>query len=91
MTWKGLGVAEVLDVLVCYILTQTKTESPMHNVHTQVVGAYINGLRTPLKVEYAAFLERVLVPLHRPKGAEAYHKELVCCCLRLIHKVRWCL
>lgn len=64
MTWKGLGVAEVLDV----------------------VGAYINGLRTPLKVEYAAFLERVLVPLHRPKGAEAYHKELVCCCLRLIHK-----
>lgn len=49
-------------------------------------GSIINGFTVPLKKEDKLFLMRVLIPLHKPKGMQAYHRQLAYCVSQFAQK-----
>ncbi|KAG8057615.1 hypothetical protein GUJ93_ZPchr0002g25464 [Zizania palustris] len=52
----------------------------------EICGSIINGFAVPLKEEHRAFLERVLLPLHRTRWVHTYHRQLAYCVLQFVHK-----
>ncbi|KAK1305190.1 Serine/threonine protein phosphatase 2A 57 kDa regulatory subunit B' beta isoform [Acorus calamus] len=52
----------------------------------EIWGSIINGFTVPLKEEHKLFLTRVLVPLHKPKGMHAYHRQLAYCVCQFVTK-----
>ncbi|XP_042063646.1 serine/threonine protein phosphatase 2A 57 kDa regulatory subunit B' alpha isoform-like [Salvia splendens] len=52
----------------------------------EILGTIINGFSVPLKEEHRLLLMRVLMPLHRPKGMQAYHKQLAYCVHQFVEK-----
>ncbi|XP_059654917.1 serine/threonine protein phosphatase 2A 57 kDa regulatory subunit B' beta isoform-like [Cornus florida] len=52
----------------------------------EIWGSIINGFTVPLKEEHKLFLMRVLVPLHKPKGIQAYHRQLAYCVSQFVQK-----
>jgi serine/threonine-protein phosphatase 2A regulatory subunit B' len=54
-------------------------ERPRHNGVSElleILGSIINGFALPLKKEHLVFLERALIPLHRPATVAQYHQQL---------------
>lgn len=49
-------------------------------------GSIINGFTVLLKEEHKLFLMRVLIPLHKTEGMQAYHKQLAYCVSQFVHK-----
>lgn len=45
----------------------------------EILGSIINGFALPLKEEHKQFLQRALMPLHKPKCLPAYHQQLSYC------------
>ena len=45
----------------------------------EILGSIINGFAIPLKKEHLQFLERALIPLHKPRGVGTYHPQLSYC------------
>ncbi|KAA8546131.1 hypothetical protein F0562_020975 [Nyssa sinensis] len=45
----------------------------------EIWGSIINGFTVPLKEEQKLFLMRVLLPLHKPKDMQVYHRQLTYC------------
>ncbi|XP_052192590.1 serine/threonine protein phosphatase 2A 57 kDa regulatory subunit B' kappa isoform-like [Diospyros lotus] len=52
----------------------------------EIWGTIINGFTVPLKEEHKLFLTRVLIPLHKPKGMQAYHRQLTYCVTQFMQK-----
>ncbi|OAY77693.1 Serine/threonine protein phosphatase 2A 57 kDa regulatory subunit B' theta isoform [Ananas comosus] len=52
----------------------------------EIWASVIDGFAVPLKEEHRALLRRVLVPLHRPKGMGAYHRQLSYCVMQFVRK-----
>lgn len=52
----------------------------------EIMGSIINGFALPLKREHRVFLSRVLMPLHKTKGANMYQAELSYCVLQFCQK-----
>ncbi|XP_019240886.1 PREDICTED: serine/threonine protein phosphatase 2A 57 kDa regulatory subunit B' beta isoform-like [Nicotiana attenuata] len=52
----------------------------------EIWGTIINGFSVPLKEEHKLFLVRVLVPLHKPKGMQVYHRQLAYCVTQFVQK-----
>ncbi len=52
----------------------------------EILGSIINGFALPLKEEHVQFLERALIPLHRPRCVGVYFQQLVFCMLQYIEK-----
>ncbi|RWW39704.1 hypothetical protein BHE74_00054938 [Ensete ventricosum] len=52
----------------------------------EIWGSIINGFAVPLKEEHRLFLTRVLLPLHKPRGICAYHRQLSYCVSQFVHK-----
>lgn len=55
---------------------------PTHPTSTElleILGSIINGFALPLKEEHKQFLQRALMPLHKPKCLPAYHQQLSYC------------
>ncbi|CAM9774905.1 unnamed protein product [Phaeothamnion confervicola] len=52
----------------------------------EILGSIINGFAVPLKKEHLSFLERVLMPLHKPKCVALYHQQLSYCIVQYIEK-----
>ncbi|CAE7823135.1 B'GAMMA, partial [Symbiodinium microadriaticum] len=52
----------------------------------EILGSIINGFAKPLKAEHVVFLERALIPLHRPVGVTAYHQQLSYCVTQYVEK-----
>jgi serine/threonine-protein phosphatase 2A regulatory subunit B' len=46
----------------------------------------VNGFAIPLKKEHLLFLERALIPLHKPRGVAAYHPQLSYCISQYVEK-----
>eukprot|EP01084_Bolivina_argentea_P309152 534718_1 len=42
----------------------------------EILGSVINGFAIPLKKEHQHFLERALIPLHKPRCVSLYHQQL---------------
>ena len=45
----------------------------------EILGSIINGFALPLKDEHKQFLQRALMPLHKPKCLPSYHQQLSYC------------
>ena len=52
----------------------------------EILGSIINGFALPLRSEHKIFLQKVLVPLHKPKSLYAYHPQLTYCIIQFIEK-----
>ncbi|XP_060676177.1 serine/threonine protein phosphatase 2A 57 kDa regulatory subunit B' beta isoform isoform X1 [Ziziphus jujuba] len=52
----------------------------------EIWGSIINGFTVPLKEEHSLFLMRVLIPLHKTKGLQAYHRQLAYCVSQFVQK-----
>ncbi|WVY99126.1 hypothetical protein V8G54_031277 [Vigna mungo] len=52
----------------------------------EIWGTIINGFTVPLKEEHKLFLMRVLIPLHKTKGMQVYHKQLAYCVSQFVQK-----
>lgn len=52
----------------------------------EILGSIINGFALPLKEEHKMFLQRVLMPLHKPKCVGMYHQQLAYCVTQFVEK-----
>lgn len=73
------------DVFLHYIYETEKKHGGIGDI-LEIWGTIINGFSVPLKEEHKVFLMRVLIPLHRPKGMQAYHKQLAYCVYQFVEK-----
>ncbi|CAI5494798.1 unnamed protein product [Closterium sp. Naga37s-1] len=64
-------------------------ESERHNGIAElleVLGGMINKFVPPLKEKHKQFLDRVLVPLHKPECVAMYHEQLSYCITQFVEK-----
>lgn len=52
----------------------------------EILGSIINGFALPLKEEHKLFLQRALMPLHKPKCVAMYHQQLAYCVTQFVEK-----
>ncbi|KAG0191107.1 hypothetical protein DFQ28_000906 [Apophysomyces sp. BC1034] len=52
----------------------------------EILGSVINGFVLPLKEEHKVFLNRVLLPLHKPSSLAQYHPQLTYCVVQFLEK-----
>lgn len=52
----------------------------------EILGSIINGFALPLKDEHKVFLQRALLPLHKPKCVAMYHQQLSYCVTQFVEK-----
>ena len=52
----------------------------------EILGSIINGFAIPLKKEHITFLEKALIPLHKPRGVSLYHPQLSYCISQYVEK-----
>jgi serine/threonine-protein phosphatase 2A regulatory subunit B' len=52
----------------------------------EILGSIINGFAIPLKAEHLQFLEKALIPLHKPRGLSLYHPQLSYCISQYVEK-----
>ena len=52
----------------------------------EILGSIINGFALPLKEEHKVFLQRALLPLHKPKCVAMYHQQLSYCITQFVEK-----
>lgn len=52
----------------------------------EILGSIINGFAIPLKKEHIQFLEKSLIPLHKPRGVANYHPQLSYCISQYVEK-----
>jgi serine/threonine-protein phosphatase 2A regulatory subunit B' len=71
------------------IFFQFTYEDPRHagiGELLEILGSIINGFALPLKEEHRQFLERSLLPLHKPANVAAYHPQLCYCIVQFVEK-----
>ncbi|KAE8715330.1 putative polyamine transporter [Hibiscus syriacus] len=73
---------------MCFCITffETKRHCGIGEL-LEIWGSIINGFGVPLKEEHKLFLMRLLLPLHKAKGLQVYHRELAYCVTQFVHKV----
>lgn len=52
----------------------------------EILGSIINGFALPLKAEHVLFLEKALIPLHRPRTIAMYFQQLCYCVTQYLEK-----
>ena len=52
----------------------------------EILGSIINGFAIPLKKEHLLFLQKALIPLHKPKCVSLYHQQLSYCIVQYVEK-----
>mmetsp|Transcript_13713 Transcript_13713/g.14253 ORF Transcript_13713/g.14253 Transcript_13713/m.14253 type:complete len:522 (+) Transcript_13713:12-1577(+) len=52
----------------------------------EILGSIINGFAIPLKAEHLQFLEKCLLPLHKPNKLNLYHPQLSYCITQYVSK-----
>jgi len=52
----------------------------------EILGSIINGFALPLKDEHTQFLQKALIPLHKPSSISQYHQQLSYCVTQFIEK-----
>ncbi|XP_073120182.1 serine/threonine protein phosphatase 2A 57 kDa regulatory subunit B' beta isoform-like [Henckelia pumila] len=73
------------DVLLSYVFDTEQRHSGIGDI-LEIWGTIINGFSVPLKEEHKVLLTRVLIPLHRPKGMQVFHKQLAYCVYQFVEK-----
>jgi|TARA_B110000305_G_C19371262_1_gene604595 serine/threonine-protein phosphatase 2A regulatory subunit B' len=52
----------------------------------EILGSIINGFAIPLKQEHTQFMQKALMPLHKPKCFAAYQQQLSFCLIQYVEK-----
>lgn len=52
----------------------------------EILGSIINGFAIPLKREHLLFLQKALIPLHKPTCVPRYHQQLSYCIVQYVEK-----
>mmetsp|Transcript_30463 Transcript_30463/g.70253 ORF Transcript_30463/g.70253 Transcript_30463/m.70253 type:complete len:427 (-) Transcript_30463:242-1522(-) len=52
----------------------------------EILGSIINGFALPLKDEHKQFLQKALIPLHKPACVSQYHQQLSYCITQYLEK-----
>jgi serine/threonine-protein phosphatase 2A regulatory subunit B' len=52
----------------------------------EILGSVINGFALPLKPEHLQFLDKAIIPLHRPHSVGRYYQQLCYCVSQYIEK-----
>ncbi|KAM7479473.1 hypothetical protein LguiA_027686 [Lonicera macranthoides] len=73
------------DVFLHYVFETDMRHSGIGEL-LEIWGSIINGFTVPLKEEHKLFLMRVLVPLHKPKSMQVYHRQLAYCVSQFVQK-----
>lgn len=72
-----------------YVFYRFVYETERHNGIAElleILGSIINGFALPLKEEHKQFLQRALLPLHKPKCLQLYHQQLSYCVTQFVEK-----
>lgn len=72
-----------------YVFYRFVYETERHNGIAElleILGSIINGFALPLKEEHKLFLQRALIPLHKPKCLPLYHQQLSYCVTQFVEK-----
>jgi len=72
-----------------YVFYRFVYETERHNGIAElleILGSIINGFALPLKDEHKQFLQRALMPLHKPKCLTMYHQQLSYCVTQFVEK-----
>jgi len=72
------------DVLLNYVF-ETEKHYGIADL-LEIWGTIVNGFTVPLKEEHKLFLMRVLIPLHKTKGMQVYHRQLAYCISQFVQK-----
>ncbi|XP_004497199.1 serine/threonine protein phosphatase 2A 57 kDa regulatory subunit B' beta isoform-like isoform X2 [Cicer arietinum] len=72
------------DVLLNYVFETEKHYGIAELL--EIWGTIVNGFSVPLKEEHKLFLMRVLIPLHKTKGMQVYHRQLAYCVSQFVQK-----
>jgi len=86
---KFLSLRAFLRRQLKYIFLSFCYENESHNGIAgllEILGSIINGFTLPLKQEHREFLEKALIPLHKPKSFPVYHPQLSYCIAQFIEK-----
>eukprot|EP01124_Arcella_intermedia_P005662 TRINITY_DN1334_c0_g1_i1.p1 TRINITY_DN1334_c0_g1~~TRINITY_DN1334_c0_g1_i1.p1 ORF type:complete len:670 (+),score=115.91 TRINITY_DN1334_c0_g1_i1:212-2011(+) len=86
---KFLSLRSFLRRQIKYIFLSFVYESDCHNgipELLEILGSIINGFTLPLKPEHKEFLEKALIPLHKPKSMSIYHPQLSYCISQYLDK-----
>jgi serine/threonine-protein phosphatase 2A regulatory subunit B' len=84
MTYRSFIRKAISQVFYRYIY-----ETGRHNgigELLEILGSIINGFAIPLKAEHVQFLERCLLPLHKPSKLSLYHPQLSYCITQYVTK-----
>ncbi|XP_073039402.1 serine/threonine protein phosphatase 2A 57 kDa regulatory subunit B' beta isoform-like [Primulina eburnea] len=73
------------DVLLNYIFDTEQRHCGIGDL-LEIWGTIINGFSIPLKEEHKVFLTRVLIPLHRLKAMQVFHRQLAYCVYQFVEK-----
>lgn len=79
MSHRGFIRKAIANVFYRYVY-----ETDRHNgvgELLEILGSIINGFALPLKPEHVLFLDKALIPLHRPRGLQAYFQQLCYWCV----------
>ena len=74
----------ISNVFYCFVY-----EEQRHNgigELLEILGSIINGFALPLKKEHLKFMEKALLPLHKPRCLSLYHRQLCYCVTQYIEK-----
>ncbi|KVH99009.1 Armadillo-type fold [Cynara cardunculus var. scolymus] len=73
------------DVFLHYVYETDHRQNGIGEI-LEIWGSIINGFTVPLKEEHKLFLSRVLIPLHKPKNMQVYHRQLAYCVSQFVQK-----
>lgn len=84
MTHRGFIRKAIANVFYRFVY---ETESH-HGIGEllEILGSVINGFALPLKPEHVQFLEKAIIPLHRPRTLARYYQQLCYCVAQYIEK-----
>lgn len=86
---KFTGYRSLIRRQIQYTFYQFVFEGQQHNgigELLEILGSIINGFALPLKKEHLVFLNKALLPLHKPRGIQNYHLQLTYCMTQYAEK-----
>jgi len=78
-------IRRTIQHVFCRFVYETERHNGIAEL-LEILGSIINGFAMPLKREHLNFLDRALVPLHKPKCVALYHQQLSYCITQYVEK-----
>ncbi|XP_022891412.1 serine/threonine protein phosphatase 2A 57 kDa regulatory subunit B' theta isoform-like isoform X2 [Olea europaea var. sylvestris] len=74
-----------INNIFCRFIFETEKHNGVAEL-LEILGSIINGFALPLRDKHKLFLQRTLIPLHKPKSVAMYHQQLSYCMVQFLEK-----